>query len=100
MPLINYWAQYLQKLAKKPQNTRQCQNIFTKKSYSYLIIIYPILILYMLLVFKPKIICKTNNTIIDENEVEISYDKLIALYVCLQIPIFIYLFIRMTEKDD
>jgi hypothetical protein len=68
------------------------------KSYSYLIVIYPIIVLYALLVGKPKIILKENIYDKDDKD-EISYDKLIIWYILLQIPVFFYVFIRMSEKS-
>lgn len=70
------------------------------KSYSYLIIIYPIIVLCALFIIKPKMILKDNNSEDVDNNSDISYDKLIIWYLCLQLPIFFYVFIRMLEKDE
>lgn len=71
------------------------------KSYSYLIVIYPIIVLFVLLIGKPKMILKDQNDRLDDDKInEISYDKLIIWYILLQIPIFFYIFIRMIEKSE
>jgi hypothetical protein len=88
----------------KLKNRYGFKNILSlsRKSYSFLIIIYPIIVLCALLIIKPKMILKTSFDQHDENdnEKEISYDKLIIWYICLQIPVFVYVFIRMSETVE
>jgi hypothetical protein len=72
------------------------------KSYSYFIVIYPVIVLLALLIIKPKMILKEKHDLLEENNetCEISYDKLIIWYLLLQMPVFVYVFIRMTEKAE
>lgn len=100
MPSSPTLTEFNNKLKSKGFNHFYSVNV---KSYSYLIAIYPIIVLFALLIGKPKIILKQD--VYDDKDdkddkKEISYDKLIIWYILLQIPIFFYVFIRMSEKSE
>lgn len=55
------------------------------------IFIYMFTTLFLLLKYKPKIICNDNISI--NNNKTISYTKLVLYYLIIQIPLFLYLII-------
>ena len=63
-----------------------------KKITFLLIILYLLLSLYLLIKYKPKMICHDTNDLIEDKR-NISYTKFILYYLLIQSPLFLYIVI-------
>jgi len=63
-----------------------------KKIKILFVILYLLLTLYLLIRYKPKMICHDTKDFMEDKR-KISYSKFILYYLFIQIPLFLYIFI-------